>query len=399
MSTTAPSGRGIGVLTTPERNDHGNARFCGGAQVRVMSLPIDVIRIVDAKAQALRIPSANLAAIVHVESAGKVYATVDGEQRPMILFEPHLFYRKLTGAARDEAVSLKLASAKWNKKLYPGSQGGRWRQIEAAQALCHRHGLSDVLAFESASYGVGQVLGEHWDDLGFASFNDFYSLMMSGAAGQIEIMCRYIVHNGLLDELQEGRWPAFFRGYNGPAWKRNGYDKAIEAALPLYGASAAPADGMLRLGAKGARVRELQALLVRAGHELKVDGDFGPATKGAVEAFQTANALRVDGVAGPATLKALSTFRQGAGDRPGQQKPVDIDEVKQGAGGIGGGIALETLQSKVDDATAGLQQVAGFEPWVSYGLAVLSLAALALAAWGAWRMISGWLDSRKTVEV
>lgn len=364
-----------------------------------MTLPIDVLRIIDAKATEFRVPVANLAAIVHVESRGKVYATVDGEQRPVILFEPHLFYRKLKGAARDEAVALKLASAKWNKRLYPKSQAGRWRQIEEGQALCARHGVSDVAAFESASYGVGQVLGEHWDDLGFASFSDFYSLMMSGAAGQIEIMCRYIVRNGLLDELQEGRWPAFFRGYNGPAWQRNGYDKAIEAALPLYGAGRAEPDGMLRMGAKGARVRELQALLVRAGHEVRVDSDFGPATKAAVQAFQKANGLAVDGVAGPATLKALSAYRQGAGDKPGQQKPVDIDAVKEGAGGLGGAVAIETLQTKVDEATSGLQQVSGFEPWVSYGLAALSLVALGLAAWGAWRMISGWLDSRRTVEV
>lgn len=361
---------------------------------------IDVLRIADAKAAALRVPAAHLAAIIEVESRGRVYAKVDGQDRPLILFEPHLFYRRLSGAARDEAVQLKLASKTWNKRLYPKTQAERWAQIKAAAELCDRHRMnSNWPAFESASYGVGQVLGEHWDDLGFASFDEFYNMMMSGAEGQIEIMCRFIVKNGLLDELQEGRWPAFFRGYNGPQWERNGYGKAIERALANYGGSTAAPDGMLRMGSKGARVREIQALLVRAGHRIRIDADFGPSTKAAVQDFQRSAGIKVDGVVGPATQKALAEYRQGQGDKPGAVPVTEIDEVKQGAGGIGGGIAIETIQNKVDEATQTLQQVSGFEPWVGYGLTVLSLIALGLALWGAWRIASGWLASQRTLEV
>jgi peptidoglycan hydrolase-like protein with peptidoglycan-binding domain len=41
------------------------------------------------------------------------------------------------------------------------------------------------------------------------------------------------------------------------------------------------------------------------GHALKADGDFGPNTKHAVEAFQNDHHLAVDGVAGPKTLSAI----------------------------------------------------------------------------------------------
>lgn len=41
------------------------------------------------------------------------------------------------------------------------------------------------------------------------------------------------------------------------------------------------------------------------GHALKADGDFGPNTKSAVEAFQRDHHLVVDGIAGPKTLEAI----------------------------------------------------------------------------------------------
>src|SRR5690606_17679761 len=159
---------------------------------------------IGAKALSLDIPVANLAAVVHVESRGKVYGP---EGLPMILYEAHLFGRRLKGAALKEALKLGLATKSQKKDKYPKAQKDRWEQIKAAAALCRRHGLPDTLAYESASYGVGQVLGQWWDELGFASFQEFLDLMCSGAEGQIEIMLRYCQINDLIDELQDSRWP------------------------------------------------------------------------------------------------------------------------------------------------------------------------------------------------
>lgn len=62
---------------------------------------------------------------------------------------------------------------------------------------------------------------------------------------------------------------------------------------------------VLRKGAKGNAVRELQELLVKRGAALVVDGDFGSKTDRAVREFQGDHGLGVDGVAGPMTWGQL----------------------------------------------------------------------------------------------
>jgi len=62
---------------------------------------------------------------------------------------------------------------------------------------------------------------------------------------------------------------------------------------------------VLRKGSKGAEVIDLQNLLNAKGVKLNVDGDFGPATEGAVKAYQTAHKLLADGIVGSYTWKAL----------------------------------------------------------------------------------------------
>lgn len=351
----------------------------------------ETLAAVRAKAAEYNVPAGNLAAMVEAESAGQVFAEVEGQKRPLILFEPHVFYRRLKGDERDRAVAAGLAYPSQGKKPYPKTQAARWEQVEKAALI------NADEAYQSTSYGVGQVMGYHWKALGFASLQAFLDTMFGGVDGQIDIMLRYCRVNHLIDELRDGRWLALARGYNGPKYATS-YANKLERFAVKFGGATAGADGMLRLGSKGARVRELQALLNRAGARVKVDGDFGPSTRDALKAFQIKAGLRADGVYGPKTEAALAEYRQGQKDKPGARKATDLDEVKQGAGGIGGGIAVETLQNKVDEATMGLQQVSGFDPWLGYGLAALSVIALGLALWGAWRMYQGWRESQKTVE-
>jgi murein L,D-transpeptidase YcbB/YkuD len=64
----------------------------------------------------------------------------------------------------------------------------------------------------------------------------------------------------------------------------------------------------LKPGDTGAQVKRLQRALASLGYTVgKVDGDYGTATKTALEQFQTAQRLTADGVFGPATRAALIT--------------------------------------------------------------------------------------------
>lgn len=65
---------------------------------------------------------------------------------------------------------------------------------------------------------------------------------------------------------------------------------------------------LVKKGAKGAIVREVQNLLLSHGFKLPrygADGDFGSETEGAVEAFQRSRGLSPDGDVGPYTWGAL----------------------------------------------------------------------------------------------
>ena len=55
--------------------------------------------------------------------------------------------------------------------------------------------------------------------------------------------------------------------------------------------------------------KQIQQALKNAGlYDGKVDGNIGPKTKKAIEAFQTQNGLKADGKVGRKTWKAMSTY-------------------------------------------------------------------------------------------
>lgn len=347
-------------------------------------------------AERLGCETAALLALMHVESGGAVYAVVGGKNEPLIRFEGHYFDRRLTGVARLQARDAGLANATAGAVANPRSQAARWALLNRAIAI------NANAALESVSWGLGQVMGAHWQWLGYSSVAQLVNIARQGVAGQIELMVRYLVKAGLVGALKQRDWRAIGRGYNGPAFAKHGYHIKLAEAYRLYAGRAAvtePAapDGMLRLGSHGARVRELQALLVRAGYPVTLDGDFGPATSNAVRAFQQANGLEPDGVAGPQTMATLDRFRQGAADRPGAQKIGELPEVQgAGRGGIATGLVVALRDQVAETAAALTGMESAMAQWVSNGLlAAAGLIGIGLAAWA----VVGWLRSRRTDEV
>lgn len=245
---------------------------------------------------------AALLAIAEVEAAGKAFANVDGRREPLIRFEGHYFDRRLPADKRAAARAAGLADPKAGAVKNPASQAARWALLAKAAAIDHK------AAHEAVSWGLGQVMGAHWEWLDYASIDALVAEARAGAGGQVALMARYIEKAGLAGAVRRHDWAAFARGYNGPDYRRHGYDRKIAAAYAKYAEEiAAPSltTPPLRRRSTGKAVRELQDLLASAGYWVSSDGVFGPRTEAAVRDVQRAQSLDIDGVAGPKTMEAL----------------------------------------------------------------------------------------------
>jgi peptidoglycan hydrolase-like protein with peptidoglycan-binding domain len=87
------------------------------------------------------------------------------------------------------------------------------------------------------------------------------------------------------------------------AIRRRTSKKSTNSALP--GDSKHLGDRVLRQGMSGHDVRVLQGYLTEVGYGTSIDGDFGPATKANVIAFQRAQGMTADGIVTIPVEKAL----------------------------------------------------------------------------------------------
>lgn len=84
-------------------------------------------------------------------------------------------------------------------------------------------------------------------------------------------------------------------------------------------------DRTLRLGDKGTDVKQLQQLLNMTGIKIKADGEYGQATKVAVQRFQRSARLQASGTAGAKTITALRHATSGNAAQAGSSGGVASD--------------------------------------------------------------------------
>ena len=162
---------------------------------------------------------AALRAVVAVESAGSGFVAPG---KAKILFEAHWF-SDMTGGAYDSSHP-SISSRAWNPDLYAGGLP-EWERLEAAIAI------DRTAAIQSTSWGLGQVMGEHWKPLGYASVDEWLSLMNRSEADQIEAMARFIKANpGAYEGLLNKDWAKLAFHYNGEAYAENQYDAKLSDA-------------------------------------------------------------------------------------------------------------------------------------------------------------------------
>ena len=171
-----------------------------------------------AQAKALVIEVAALRAVIEVECKGSGF-NADGT--PVILFERHVFRQRLIANGKavvaDKAMRERPDLCSKSTGAY-GLYSAQHGRLNAA-AQYHRDS-----ALESASWGIGQVMGYHWKSLGYPSLQAFINAMYKDEASQLDAMCRYIRVNNLVNALKNKDWKSFARGYNGAAYAKNSYD-------------------------------------------------------------------------------------------------------------------------------------------------------------------------------
>ena len=108
---------------------------------------------------------------------------------------------------------------------------------------------------------------------------------------------------------------------------------------------------VVQIGHHGHPVETLQFLLRARGHQLTVDGVFGPLTAAAAKAFQTSKGLTSDGVINPQTWMAL-VIQVKRGDRGDAVRGVQQEfQFRNGSGDPNQGLQIDGAFGPQTDAT------------------------------------------------
>ncbi|MER9829153.1 N-acetylmuramidase domain-containing protein [Mesorhizobium sp. M0134] len=232
-------------------------------------------------------------AFMDVEAAGSGF---DRYGRPKLLFEPHVFYRNLSGAKRAAAVKVGVAYAKWGAKPYPKDS---YPRLVAAMAI------DETAALKSASWGLTQILGENFKAAGYPTVQAMVQAFMDDEAAHLEATVKLLVAWKVDDDLRAHRWPVVADTWNGPGYKKNRYDSKLAAAYAKWqrirdtpyspdapAKPAKPAESAVLAVDKETIVRVQQQLKDLGYTEVGgVDGRIGTMTSTAIRAFRAENGL------------------------------------------------------------------------------------------------------------
>lgn len=202
----------------------------------------------DTAAGILGLPKYVIQAVQSVESKSSGYFD-DG--RADILFERHQFRKKLlswmslsvnnsiavaTAAGIpyqpaninatfvDNALILKMGD------IYNPIAGGYIGGSKEYDRMTRAAALNESCAWQSASWGLFQIMGYWYQTLGYASVQDMVKDAQTSEDLQLQMFCNFVkADSRMLRALATGDYHSFAVEYNGPA--QQGYDMKIASAV------------------------------------------------------------------------------------------------------------------------------------------------------------------------
>ena len=151
--------------------------------------------------------------------------------RAVILFERHIFWRQLMAMGlepRDFKVG--------NEDILSVKPGGYVRGTREHDRLERAKQINENAALRSAWWGMFQIMGFHWRDLGYPSVKWFVRQMQKNEGEHLAAFVKFIQVNNLAKFLRSKDWSGFARRYNGPAFRKNRYDEKLATTYAKFSA-------------------------------------------------------------------------------------------------------------------------------------------------------------------
>lgn len=187
-----------------------------------------------AAAKRLKCDVSSIRAVAEVEALGRgfvyIEATKDAvdEWRPKILFERHVMYKRYHAKYGYDAAMDKIKS---QPDVINTRSGGYIGGASEHTRLAKARRLDKTIGLESASWGIFQIMGYHWKQLGYSSAVDFVLKISVDESAHLEAFVRFIENNGtLLNAIRAKDFTLFARIYNGSGYAKNKYDVKMRQA-------------------------------------------------------------------------------------------------------------------------------------------------------------------------
>jgi hypothetical protein len=233
--------------------------------------------------QAAGVSSPEIWSVLAVETSGCGFLP---DRRPKLLFERHIFHG-LTGGrfdAEDSDVS------------QPGPGGYGRSGAHQYDRLAAAIKLDRNAALQSASWGLGQIMGMNFQAAGFDTAEDMVTAMVESEDRQLLASARFIKRNGMSEALKDHDWKAFARSYNGQDYASHDYDGLLDHFFQRYSAGNTP----------DLKIRAVQIYLIYNGFKPgAVDGIKGSNTEAAVADFQRSIGVKPTGIIDDALINQL----------------------------------------------------------------------------------------------
>jgi N-acetylmuramidase len=233
-----------------------------------------------AVASSLGVYAPEIWTVLAVETSGCGYLP---DRRPQILFERHIFHRLTGGQYDDGDIS----------DPTPGGYGptGANQFDRLARAIAKDR----AAALQSASWGIGQIMGTNFAAAGFPNVEAMVAAMSESEDGQLAAVGAFLASTGLGAPLRAHDWASFARGYNGPNYTINRYDIRLNSEFQKYSSGVLP----------DLSVRAAQLYLTYLGfHPGGIDGIAGQMTMAALADFKSGNAVPAGAAAADPDLVA-----------------------------------------------------------------------------------------------